>query len=368
MVQRIRRALGRVVSRAQVVSRRPERFVESLENRQFLNALPIVTGIIADNRGEVQITLNRYVRGVSKQSVKLFTSGNDGVIGTADDVNINTARVSFNEAARRITIKADTDVNASYRVKLESNLLVTPQGVRLDGEFTGTTPSGNGRQGGTFNFVARRDRSATPLVRMTTTEGVITLRLRRDVAAIHASNFQTYMNSGRYDNIFFTRSENNPQPFVIQGGALQIIDDGLQPSDVIAPNRDPAIDDQNDRPDALSNILGTMSFAKGGPDSATNQFFINLADNSFLDSPARPDGGFTVFAEVVGGLNVAQAINQKPVANLSSQIGTVASSAFASVNNVPVQNTAQAEAGLVPFRDLPYIRRIAQRMKVGALI
>jgi cyclophilin family peptidyl-prolyl cis-trans isomerase len=252
-------------------------------------------------------------------------------------------------------------------VRLESSLITAGDGKRLDGEFTGTFPTGNGTQGGNFNFVARRDRSSTPRVRMTTTEGVIILSMRRDVAPAHASNFLDYANSGRYDNVFFTRSENNPQPFVIQGGSLQITGDGQQAGDIIATDRFAAVPDENDRQDALSNTIGTLSFAKSGPDTATNQFFINLADNSFLDSPLRGDGGFTVFAEISSGLAVAQAINQLPVADLQSQIGSQAGSTNTSIGNVPVQNEAQAEAALNPFRDLPYIRRVAGVMKLGAL-
>jgi cyclophilin family peptidyl-prolyl cis-trans isomerase len=59
---------------------------------------------------------------------------------------------------------------------------------------------------------------------------------------------------------------------------------------------DAPIADENGGPSALHNTIGTLAFAKSGPNTATNQFCVNLADNSFLDSPSRPDGGFTVFA------------------------------------------------------------------------
>jgi len=358
------RLLNRQKTTRPVVARQ---FVEGLENRQMLAAAPIITNVIADNRGEVQITASRFLRGVNKNSVRFFTAGADGTIGTADDIRKTDISVSFNASNNRVTVRGNTESNATYRVRLESTLITSGDNRRLDGEFLGTLPTGNGTQGGNFNFVARRDRSSTPRVRVATTEGTIILRMRGDLTPTHAQNFLDYANSGRYDNVFFTRSENNPAPFVIQGGSLQITGDGQEAGDIIATTRFAAILDENDLPGALSNTIGTLSFAKGGPDDATNQFFINLADNSFLDSPQRSDGGFTVFAEVTSGIAAAQAINQKPVANLQSQIGTVASSTNTGVTNVPVENQGQAEAGLNPLRDLPYIRRVAGQMKIGAL-
>ena len=360
MFNRIRRAF-----RSTPLTRRPN-LVETLERRQLMHAN--VTNVFADNRGEVQITVSEAVTGVDKSSVRMTTSGPDAVPGTADDVRVPASvRLSGNKIIVRAAAGA-VESNASYIVRLDAKKIRTADdGAGLDGEFTGTLPTGDGNSGGNFIFRTVRDRGQTPRVRMYTTEGVMTLTLRKDVAPGHATNFQNYMNDGRFDNVFFTRSENNPSPFVIQGGSLQITGTGTSASDIIATTRDSAVPDENDLPGALSNVLGTLAFAKSGPDDATNQFFINLANNSFLDSPLRSDGGFTVFAEVTGGLAVAQAINQLPVANLQPQIGTVAGSTNTGVSNVPVQNQAQAEAGLNPVRDLPYIRRTAQRMKLAAV-
>ena len=61
-----------------------------------------------------------------------------------------------------------------------------------------------------------------------------------------------------------------------------------------------------------SNLRGTIAFATlaGDPDSATSQFFFNVTDNAFLDS-----GGFTVFGEVVAGLDIVDAINNLQTVN-----------------------------------------------------
>lgn len=339
---------------------------EGLEHRLLMAAAPRITSVVADNRGEVIMTSSRTLAGVSKSSVKLFTGGADGIVGTVDDVRV-PAQVSFTEATGRITIKGKLAAGTGYRVRIDSKLVTSLDGRRLDGEFNGTLPSGNGTPGGNFAFQAKSDKSNTPTVRMSTSAGTIVLRLRKDVAPATVANFLAYANNGRFDNVFFTRSENNPNPFVIQGGSLQITDDGQDASDIVATKRDAAVADENSLPGALSNTIGTLSFAKSGPNTATNQFFINLADNSFLDSPTRTDGGFTPFAEITSGLAVAQAINQKPVANLTPQIGTAASSTNTGVSNVPVNDTIQATTALNPFRDLQYIRKTAPVMKISAV-
>lgn len=336
-------------------------FVEGLEDRLLMTAAPKVLAVVADNRGEVVITLSRTVTGVSKSSVKLFTVGANGAIGDADDVR-QPAQVIYTPANGRITIKGKLAANAGYRVRIDAKLVLSLDGRKLDGEFNGSFPSGDGRPGGNFAFLVKNDKSLTPTVRMSTSAGVITLRMRKDVAPNTVANFLNYANSTRYDNIFWTRSENNPAPFVIQGGSLQIKGAGTVASDVVATTLDPAIADEN--PGGISNTIGTLSFAKGGPNTATNQFFINLADNSFLD-PASNGGGFTVFAQITRGLDVAQAINAKPVADLTSQIGTVASSTNTGVTNAPVNSKALAEAALNPFRDLQYVRRVAVVDKLG---
>lgn len=364
----LRRLFSKVLTRSQSVPARPA-MVESVEPRQLLAAAPIVTGVIADNRGEVQITLSRFVRNVNKNNVRFFTAGVDGVIGTSDDVRKTDIGVSFNTSNNRITVRGDTESNATYRVRLESNNLTTSDGTRLDGEFLGTFPSGNGTQGGNFNFVARRDRTSTQTVRMSTSLGVITLRMRGDVAPISATQFLDLANGGVLDGFFWTRSIPG---FVIQGGSLQVTGDGAQANDIVGNN---APEFGQETPRVLTNIRGTLSFARGGAQlNASNQFFINLGNNSTgstfnnLDVADGPtDAIFTPFAEVTSGIDVADAVAAKPAADLSSQIGTLGGQFATGVSDVPVNDAAQAQAGLNPNRDLIVARRVAVRMKLGAL-
>ena len=161
---------------------------------------------------------------------------------------------------------------------------------------------------------------AEPTVRLDTNMGVIEINLRPDVAPIHVENFLQYVNDGDYNNSFIHRSIAG---FIVQGGGFTFIN---QLFDYVPV--DPAIVNEF----ALSNVRGTVAMAKVGsdPNSATSQWFINLADNaSNLDFQ---NGGFTVFGEVSVGMDVADAIAALPIVNLGSPIG----------NALPMRNMPNA--------------------------
>jgi peptidyl-prolyl cis-trans isomerase A (cyclophilin A) len=246
-------------------------------------------------------------------------------------------------------------------VKIVGSRLTSEGGAfHLDGEFNGyNIQSGNGVDGGNYEFQVKNDKSETPLVRMYTSEGLITLRMRGDLAPNTFRNFMNYANTLRYDNIFFTRSINSPSPFIIQGGSLQITGDGTSASDVVATTEDTGIAEEF----SVTNARGTVAMAKSSlPNSTTNQFFFNMADNSSLDSQQ-----FSVFAELYGApsLAAADAINAKPNVDLTSQINDP--SGHTDLQNVPVQDATQATAGVNPNRDFVLIRRVAMRSHVAAL-
>jgi cyclophilin family peptidyl-prolyl cis-trans isomerase len=151
---------------------------------------------------------------------------------------------------------------------------------------------------------------AEPTVRLDTNMGVIEINLRPDVAPIHVENFLQYVNDGDYNNSFIHRSIAG---FIVQGGGFIFTN---QLFDYVPV--DPAIVNEF----ALSNIRGTVAMAKVGsdPNSATSQWFINLADNaSNLDFQ---NGGFTVFGEVSVGMDVADAIAALPTVNFGAPIGS----------------------------------------------
>lgn len=131
-------------------------------------------------------------------------------------------------------------------------------------------------------------------LRMDTSEGTINLELFDRQAPRTVQNFLNYVNDRTFENTIFHRSV---QDFVLQGGGYSV-QSGTETSLAEVP-ADPAVLNEPDAVDR-SNIQGTIAMAKldGDPDSATNQFFFNLADNSTnLDNQ---NGGFTVFGRLQG--------------------------------------------------------------------
>ena len=128
--------------------------------------------------------------------------------------------------------------------------------------------------------------------------GVITLELDAEKAPLSTANFLNYVNSGHYDNTIFHRVIDG---FMIQGG-------GFEPGMKQKPTGEQI---QNEANNGLKNVKYSVAMARTqAPHSATAQFFINVADNDFLNHTApTPQGwGYAVFGQVVGGTEVVDAI------------------------------------------------------------
>ena len=130
--------------------------------------------------------------------------------------------------------------------------------------------------------------------------GDIPVQLYPNMAPQTVANFRAYADSGDWDGSLVHRSVPG---FVIQGGGFREVAGAYQtiPTDPAVPNEP-----------CLSNTVGTIAMARvgGQPNSATSQWFINLANNTSLDSV---DGGFTAFGRVIGGgMSVVQAIAALP--------------------------------------------------------
>jgi len=150
---------------------------------------------------------------------------------------------------------------------------------------------------------------AGTLVRVSTTVGDFTIDLLDDTAPITVQNFLNYVARGDYNQTYIHRSEDN---FVVQGGGYKFVP-FVGPVDV---PHDPPIPNEF----GASNVRGTVAMAKffGNPDSATSEWFVNVADNSAeLDVN---NGGFTVFGVVLGnGMNAIDAIDSLFTINLGAK-------------------------------------------------
>jgi peptidyl-prolyl cis-trans isomerase A (cyclophilin A) len=138
-------------------------------------------------------------------------------------------------------------------------------------------------------------------VKLDTSEGSIVLELDHEKAPKTVDNFMAYVRAGHYDGVIFHRVIEN---FMLQTG-------GVKPDLSEKPTRPPiALESRN----GLSNVRGTVAMARTSvPNSATAQFFINVADNVFLDQPNARDGeGYAVFGKVVQGLEVVDRIRAMP--------------------------------------------------------
>ena len=134
-------------------------------------------------------------------------------------------------------------------------------------------------------------------IKLTTNNGDIVLELDRANAPVSTENFIKYVEDGHYDGTIFHRVIEN---FMIQGG-------GFTPDMKQKKTRDGI---SNEWQNSLKNTKGTVAMARlgGDPDSATAQFFINVADNHFLDQP-QPDGAaYAVFGKVIDGLDIVESI------------------------------------------------------------
>ncbi len=140
------------------------------------------------------------------------------------------------------------------------------------------------------------------IVKIETSKGTMTADLDEGKAPVTVENFLAYVDAGHYDGTIFHRVIPN---FMIQGG-------GFTPDMDQKPTK-PAI--SNEAGNGLTNDRGTLAMARTGVvDSATNQFFINTADNAFLNhSGETPDTfGYAVFGKVVDGMDVIEAIEKVP--------------------------------------------------------
>lgn len=151
-----------------------------------------------------------------------------------------------------------------------------------------------------LSFQIQLAQAANPKVKVETSKGSMVFELYPEKAPKTVANFLDYVNAGSYDGTIFHRVIKN---FMNQGG-------GFTADYKKVETRDPI---QNEADNGLKNLKYTIAMARtSAPHSATNQFFINTADNAFLDHSGKSmrGWGYTVFGKVVEGDNIAGAISR----------------------------------------------------------
>lgn len=147
-------------------------------------------------------------------------------------------------------------------------------------------------------FIFQSVFAANPVVLMETSHGLIEIELNQEKAPKTVENFLKYVDSKFYDGTIFHRVINN---FMIQGGGFT---DKMQEKKTGAAIK-------NEADNGLKNEIGTLAMARtNDPHSATAQFFINVADNQFLNhtSPTGSGWGYAVFGKVTQGMHVVNRI------------------------------------------------------------
>ncbi len=153
-------------------------------------------------------------------------------------------------------------------------------------------------QATTLSTTQGTDMSTNPHVLLKTNKGDITIELDAEKAPKTVENFLNYVNSGFYNGTIFHRVINN---FMVQGGGFEV---GMAQKDTNAPV-------ENEANNGLKNDRYTLAMARtNDPHSATAQFFINVADNDFLNhtNPTPNGWGYAVFGKVIAGNEVVDAI------------------------------------------------------------
>ncbi len=142
-------------------------------------------------------------------------------------------------------------------------------------------------------------------IKIETSQGVIVAELDSDKAPITVESVLKYVRDGYYDGTVFHRVIDG---FMIQGGGF---DDNMEMKETSPPIK-------NEAGNGLKNLKGTLAMARTSVvDSATSQFFINLADNGFLDHTNETSSGFgyAVFGKVVEGMDIVDKIGKVKTGN-----------------------------------------------------
>ena len=159
-------------------------------------------------------------------------------------------------------------------------------------------------------------RDGEVLVRFETALGTIDIAVDTKRAPVTAANFLRYVDGGFYDQGRFHRATHavNYTPVLPNRPLLEVVQAGINPA--MRDKGFAAIPLERTSVTGIKHVTGIVSMARGGPDSATSDFFICLNDQPSLDFGGLrfDDGqGAAAFGRVISGLDVARAIQKQPV-------------------------------------------------------
>lgn len=285
-------------------------------------ASPVVVTAFMANQGEMIVrsrTVNLTIAATSSEGAIKFMQLGDSARGEFGAIQPYKTTVSYSfpgTATGRQIIAAifqDSKGNLSEQVILTLDII--PDLPNQPALLTGSIPELSIRRG---NFSWSQVANAVsdpgdPIVQFSTSLGEILIQLAPRKAPLTVANFLSYVDNNFYDNSFFHRSVPG---FIIQGGG-SFIDTANNHSVMPIVSHGTVTNEPGD-----SNIRGTIAMAKvdDDPNSATSEWFFNLADNSAnLDFQ---NGGFTVFGNVLEpSMSVVNQIAALPVSDQSESIG-----------------------------------------------
>lgn len=265
----------------------------ALPGTQLTGSTVTINNVVVGATGEVN--RNIALGGLKPALVSLRQYRNTSTNETLPFATAGTGRAAASNDAPTVLPTADLDL-----APITASATPTTTNIDLAGIFTD----------------ANLENSE---IRFRTSAGNINVELFDDEAPITVANFYEYINAGRYNDTIFHRLDDN---FIIQGGGFSFNDTA---NTFPAITTDPAIVNEPDftnRP----NVANTIAMAKtSDPNSATGQFFFNLADNSSSLNNVGNSGGFTVFGEIVDSTSTTDPTNSvlldledTPVSNRSS--------------------------------------------------
>ena len=336
--------------------------LETLESRAVLSAAGDCVSLVLSVNGQLQAIPANIGVAADGSRAEAYTLAADGQVffdpatGTTLGDFFATWRTAAGLAGNRTTATFSPTELLGTSINAERSLQMFVNGQVVDSYEQ--TPLTDGDQ---IALVL----GSNPVVALGTNFGPLVFELFADAAPLTAANFLNYVNDGDYANSFFHRSVPG---FVLQGGGFRTASPTFSSTaQFSAVPADPPVLNEPGVP----NAKGTVAMAKLGnqPNSATSQFFVNLADNPGLDVQ---NGGFTVFGRVldmaavnaIAGLPVNNtnpspydelplaADNRLAVVQFATGLGTISGTAYRDANGNGVRDDGESGlSGAVVYAD-----------------